>query len=79
MKRPQIGVRRRISELLCVKSTSFFFSFFFFFLFRSGIIYSGMAKTGPVRPVLKPVRNTTIFVLVYALVRNMPAIPAGTV
>ena len=34
MKRSQIGVRRRISELLCVKSTSFsfyLFSFFFFF------------------------------------------------
>ena len=54
------------------------FLFFLFFLFWSGIIYSGMAETGPVQPVLKPVRNTTIFVLVYALVRNMPAIPTGT-
>ena len=27
MKRSQIGVRRRISEFLCVKSTSFFFFF----------------------------------------------------
>ena len=44
MKRPQIGVRRRISELLCVKSTSFsflFFLFFFPFLVRYHIFWYG--------------------------------------
>ena len=80
MKRSQIGVRR-ISELLCVKSTSFSF-----FLpgpvsnFRLKLnIYPGMAEMGPVQPVLKPVRNTTVSVPMYALVRNISTIPASTV
>ena len=83
MKRSQIGVRR-ISELLCVKSTSF--SFFSFFLpspvsnFRLKLgIYPGMAKMGPVQPILKPVWNTTVSVPVHALVRNILTIPVSTV
>ena len=59
-KRSQIGVRRRISELLCVKST-----FFFFFFFSDPIsnfwlklgIYPGTVETSPVRSIFKPVWN----------------------
>ena len=55
MKRSQIGVRRRISRLLCVKSTSF--SFFFpspVSNFRpKPDIYPGMAETSSVQPVFK--------------------------
>ena len=76
MKRSQISVRRRISGLLCVKST-----FFFFFLFSGPVsnfwpklvIYPGTVETGLVWLVFKPVQNTTVSILVYALVRNIPA------
>ena len=81
MKRSQISVRKRISELLCVKSTSFFFFLFNLisnFYSKPGI-YPGMAETGPIRPVFKSIRNTTVFILVYTPVRNIPAIQAGTV
>ena len=47
MKRSQIGVRRRISELLCVKSTSFSFFFFFFpFPVRYHIFWYGWNRSG---------------------------------
>ena len=46
MKRPQIGVRRRISELLCVKSISFSFFSFFPFLVRYHIFWYGWNRSG---------------------------------
>ena len=64
MKRSQISVRRKISGLLCVKSTSF--SFLFFFQVRH------------LKPIFKPVRNNNVStILVYAPVRNIPAKLAG--
>ena len=78
MKRSQIDVKRRISELLCVKSTFFFPGPVSNFRLKPGI-YPGMAETGPVWLVLKPVRNNIVSVPVYAPVQNIPAIPVGMV
>ena len=65
MKRSQISVRRKISGLLCVKSTSFSFLFLFF-------------QVRYLKPIFKPVRNNNVSTIpVYAPVRNMPAKLAG--
>ena len=68
MKRSQIGVRKRISKLLCVKSTFFFFLFDLVSNFRpKPDIYPSMAKTSPAWLVFKPIQNTTIFIPVYKI------------
>ena len=62
---PKSVLRRKISGLLCVKSTSFSFLFFFF-------------QVRHLKPIFKPVRNNNVSTIpVYAPVRNMPAKLAG--
>ena len=65
--------------------------FFFFFYIRSFLyrpvftfrlkwsIFVSMAGSRPVWPVFFPVRNKGVFVLVYWLVRYIPAVSTGTV
>ena len=77
MKRSQIGVRRRISGLLCVLNRPLFLSFFF-----SGLvsnfwpklgIHPSIVETGLIQPVFKLVQNTNISILVYAPIWDIPA------
>ena len=63
----------------CVLKRTFFFSSLVSNFPPKPGISPGMAETGLVWPVLKSVRNTTVSVPVYALVRNIPAISVGTV